>query len=255
MANDQRPGSTGKRPVTFKVGDLARRAGVSVRTLHHYEDIGLLVPSERTDAGHRLYGRADLERLARIMGLTRLGLSLEEARQCLTDARWSPLRLVEKHLERARSLLDEQRDLCDRLSQLRENLLAQGEDDAESFIETVEVMNMIESYYTKEQLEQLAQRRESLGEEGMRKAQQDWADLFAEARAEMERGTPPEAPAVQALAQRWQALVTAFTGGDPGIQQSLNRMYSEQPVQKIHPSFDPKLFEYMHRAIGASKRP
>jgi MerR family transcriptional regulator, thiopeptide resistance regulator len=255
MASDERTGRSRKQAVTFKVGDLARRAGVSVRTLHHYEDIGLLVPSERTDAGHRLYGRADLERLARIMGLTRLGLSLDETRQCLNDARWSPLRLVERHLERARAVLDEQRELCDRLTQLRESLLAQGEDDAESFIETVEVMNMIESYYTKEQLEQLAQRRESMGEEGMRKAQQDWTDLFADARAEMERGTPPDAPAVQALARRWQALVAAFTAGDPGIQQSLNRMYSEQPLQKIHPSFDPKLFEYMHRAITAGKAP
>ncbi len=240
---------------TFKVGELARRAGVSVRTLHHYEDIGILVPSERTDSGHRLYGRADLERLARIVALTRLGLSLEETRQCLEDPRFSPLRLVEKHLERARAVLDEQRDLCGRLAQLRENLLTQGEDDVASFIETVEVMNMIESYYTKEQLQQLADRRDALGEDGMRKAEQDWADLMAEAKAEMDRGTPPDAPAVQALARRWEALIGAFTGGDPGIARSLDRMYSEQPAQKIHPSFDPKLFEFMGKAMGRTSKP
>src|SRR5687768_5110462 len=134
-----------KGAVTFKVGELARRVGVSVRTLHHYEDIGILVPSERTDAGHRLYGRKDVERLARIVALTRLGLSLDETRRCLDDARWSPLRLVEQHLERARAVLDEQRELCDRLQHLRESLLSQGEDDVETFIRTVEVMNMIES--------------------------------------------------------------------------------------------------------------
>jgi DNA-binding transcriptional MerR regulator len=242
------------RQLTFKVGELARRAGVSVRTLHHYEDIGILAPAERTVSGHRLYGRRDLERLARIVGLTRLGLSLEEAARCLDDDRYSPLRLVEKHLERARSLLDEQRELCDRLAALREHLLAQGDDDVETFIETLEVMNMIERYYTKEQLEQLARRREALGEDGMKKAHQDWSDLFEEVKAEMGRGTPPEAPAVQELSRRWQALVAAFTGGDPGIQQSLNRMYSEQPVEKINPSFDRKLFDYMARAQAALKK-
>lgn len=244
-----------KRPVTFKVGELARRVGVSVRTLHHYEDIGILAPSERTPSGHRLYGRRDLERLARIVALTRLGLSLQEISKCLSDERWSPLRLVETHLERARAVLDEQRELCDRLQHLRENLLAQGDDDVESFIETVEVMNMIESYYTKEQLDSLAQRREAIGEEGMRKAEKDWSDLFAEVRTEMDQGTAPDAPAVQALARRWQALIASFTGGDPGIAGSLNRMYSEQPVEKIHPSFDPRLFEYMGKAMGAIKKP
>ena len=149
------------------------------------------MPSERTGAGHRLYGRDDVERLARIVALTRLGLSLDETRQCLDDARWSPLRLVEQHLERARAVLDEQQELCNRLQHLRESLLSQGEDDVETFIQTVEVMNVIESYYTKEQLQQLAERREALGEEGMRKAERDWADLFAELRVRWTKGPRP----------------------------------------------------------------
>ena len=252
---DQQTAARRNGAVTFKVGELARRVGVSVRTLHHYEDVGILVPSERTDAGHRLYGRDDVERLARIVALTRLGLSLDETRQCLDDARWSPLRLVEQHLERARAVLDEQQELCDRLQHLRESLLSQGEDDVETFIQTVEVMNMIESYYTKEQLQQLAERREALGEEGMRKAERDWADLFAELRVEMDKGTPPDAPAVQALVQRSEALIGAFTGGDPGIRQSLERLHTEQPPQKINPSFDPVLFEYFGKARAAHKGP
>ena len=87
----------------------------------------------------------------------------------------------------------------------------------------------------------------------MRKAEKDWADLFAEVKAEMDGGTAPDAPAVQALARRWEALIAGFTGGDPGIQQSLDRMYAEQPVQKIHPSFDPKLFEFMGKALGGRR--
>jgi DNA-binding transcriptional MerR regulator/uncharacterized glyoxalase superfamily protein PhnB len=71
-----------------KVGELAQASGVTVRALHHYEQIGLLVPSARTDAGHRLYSDADVERLYRISLLRRLGLPLAEVVQALDDPAW-----------------------------------------------------------------------------------------------------------------------------------------------------------------------
>ena len=240
-----------RREPPMKVGELARLAGVSVRTLHHYEEVGLLVPSARTDAGHRLYGRSDVGRLARIKGLTALGFSLEQARACLDDEAWSPLRLVEDHLARARESLEEQRALCERLERLRDDL-RRGGDDVDHFIETLEVMNMIERYYTQEQLDALARRREEIGEEAIADVEGRWQALFAEVKAELDRGTPPDAPAAQALARRWQELtretVAGFTGGDPGIEASLDRLYAEQPVQAIHPSFDPAVFAYVKAA-------
>jgi MerR family transcriptional regulator, thiopeptide resistance regulator len=239
------------RPALLKVGDLARLAGVSVRTLHHYEEIGLLVPTQRSDAGHRLYGRSDVARLARIRGLTALGFSLVEVRACLDDEAWSPLRLVEDHLARARESLEEQRAVCARLERLRDDLV-RGSDDVDHFIETVEVMNMIERYYTDEQRQALARRREELGDEAIKAVEDRWQELFTDVKAELDRATPPDAPAAQALARRWrdllQGTVAGFTGGDPGIKASLNRMYTEQPVQKIHPSLDPAVFAYMKKA-------
>jgi predicted transcriptional regulator len=59
--------SGGGETVGYSVGELARLAGVSVRTLHHYDHIGLLVPSERTAAGYRQYSAADVARLHRIL--------------------------------------------------------------------------------------------------------------------------------------------------------------------------------------------
>lgn len=60
------------------VGAVARELGVTVRTLHHYDEIGLLSPSERSPAGYRLYTRNDLERLASIVVYRRLGFALED---------------------------------------------------------------------------------------------------------------------------------------------------------------------------------
>lgn len=85
------------------VGSVARLAGTTVRTLHHYEAVGLLVPSARSDAGYRLYDDADLERLTRILYYRALGFSLDDIAAALAD----PTDLVD-HLRRQHRLLTEQ---------------------------------------------------------------------------------------------------------------------------------------------------
>ena len=64
----------------YSVGALAEIAGISVRTLHHYDEIGLLVPSHRTPAGYREYGDSDLERLQQILLYRELGFGLDDFR-------------------------------------------------------------------------------------------------------------------------------------------------------------------------------
>src|ERR1700756_6010136 len=78
----------GKR--LYRAKEFASRAGVSVRTLHHYDSLGLLAPTARTDAGYRLYGDADLERLEQILALRFVGLELEHIRKLL-DGSSQPL--------------------------------------------------------------------------------------------------------------------------------------------------------------------
>jgi MerR family transcriptional regulator, thiopeptide resistance regulator len=68
-----------------KVGEVAQAAGITVRTLHHYESIGLLIPKDRTTTGHRLYSDEEVERLYRITQLRRLGFSLGEVRRALDE--------------------------------------------------------------------------------------------------------------------------------------------------------------------------
>jgi DNA-binding transcriptional MerR regulator/uncharacterized glyoxalase superfamily protein PhnB len=74
---------------TRRVGELAAATGLTVRTLHHYESIGLLVASERSEAGHRRYSPADVERLYRICLLRRLGFALSEVGEALDDPAWN----------------------------------------------------------------------------------------------------------------------------------------------------------------------
>ena len=86
-----------KRASAYTVRQLANMAGVSVRTLHHYDHIGLLTPSARTAAGYRLYGTKDLLRLQQILLYRELDLPLEEIRRILDDPGFDPVRALAQH--------------------------------------------------------------------------------------------------------------------------------------------------------------
>src|SRR5260370_470389 len=78
------------RSEALTVGELARRTGLPVRTLHHYDAIGLVRPSLRTEPGHRLYTPADVARLQQVVSLRQLGFSLEEIGDCLGHPPFPP---------------------------------------------------------------------------------------------------------------------------------------------------------------------
>ncbi len=113
---------------------------------------------------------------------------------------------------------------------------------------------MFEKYYTPEQLDTIKKRAELLGEEQIRQGQAQWQELIEQVRAEMEKGTDPTSESVQVLAQRWMELVQQFTGGDPGIEQSLNMMYQQEGSEVAsRGAVDSAMSEYIGRAITLLK--
>jgi DNA-binding transcriptional MerR regulator len=240
---------------TWKVGELARRTGLTVRALHHYDEIGLLSPSHRTGAGHRLYSVDDLARLQQILSLRQLGFSLEEIRNCLGRPEFSPQRVLELHLSRLREQIDTQQRLCRRLEGLARGLNSAEGVSAEEFFQTMEMMIMYEKYFTPEQQDAIEARGRALGPEKIQAVEAEWPELIARVRAEMDRGTDPASEPVQQLARRWMELVAEFTGGDPGIQKSLNTMYRQEPAVQNKAGIDPAMFDYIGKAIAAIKGP
>jgi DNA-binding transcriptional MerR regulator len=93
----------------MKIGDLASRSGVSIRTLHHYDEIGLLSPSHRTEAGHRVYGRDEVVRLQQILSLRQVGFALEEIRDLLDSKGMGPRQAIELHIARLKEQAATQR--------------------------------------------------------------------------------------------------------------------------------------------------
>ncbi len=241
----------------LKVGELARRTGLTVRALHHYDEIGLLRPSLHTASGHRLYTAADVTRLQQVQSLRQLGFSLEEARACLDRRGFSPREVIELHAARLREQIARQKRLCERLDAIAACLRTAGGVSAEEFLQIIEEMTMIESYYTPEQLEQLRIRKEQIGDERIQQVQQEWPVLIAEVRAAMEKGIDPAAPEVVALAKRWMGLVNEFTGGDQEIERSAGRLWKEQGSQVVAnhgPEYDISgVYRYISQAMAILK--
>ncbi|MFQ5599611.1 MAG: MerR family transcriptional regulator [Candidatus Krumholzibacteriia bacterium] len=237
----------------MKVGDLAKQTGVSVRTLHYYDEIGLLKPSHHTQAGYRLYAEEDIARLQQIMSLRQLGFSLGEIRGCLDRPGASPLRMIELHIASLEEQIELQRELRDRLQAIAGALRATGKASAREFIRTIEVMNRMERYFTAEQLEGLKNRRLELGEERIRQAEADWKELLEQVRAEMGKGTDPASEPVTRLARRYRQLIQEFTGGNPEIEASLRAMYQQEPniASRFGYTHDPEMSAYLCKALAA----
>jgi MerR family transcriptional regulator, thiopeptide resistance regulator len=200
-----------------KVGELARRTGLTVRALHHYDAIGLLKPSLYSEAGHRLYAAGDVARLQRIVSLRQLGFSLDEIRDCLDRPDFAPLAVVELHVARLKERIERERSLCAGLEMVASLLRTVGEVSTDDLLRTIEAMTTMENLYTPDQMKQFEEIAKKVGPEEIQAVQDGWTALFAELRANP--NLDPASPEARALADRWDELQERTKRGYEGYPQ------------------------------------
>ena len=231
----------------IQVGELAKRAGITVRTLHHYEQTGVLLPSARSAAGYRLYNLADVQRLHMIQALAKAGLELAEIRDFLEQESLSLTELLDAQI----TLLDKQlrsiHTLRDRLVELRAGLLDDATPDLESWLQTLELMNMYDRWFSKEELQQLpfAVQKDALSA--------IWSGLVAEANALLEYHIPVTDERAKDLATRWMERLEQDTAGKPEFLTRLNEMHSVEPQMQVQTGITPEMTDYITRAFAESK--
>lgn len=147
------------------VGELSQQTGLTIRTLHYYDEIGLLKPSLRTEAGYRVYTAGDLGRLQQVLLLRELGFSLAEIRQCLDGQDFSPMEVIRLYIAGLQEHIELQKGLCASLEMTAAHLDTAGQINAEEFLRAIAAMIEMEKYRTFEQQEYLERHREHPREE------------------------------------------------------------------------------------------
>ncbi|MFE0630940.1 MerR family transcriptional regulator [Streptomyces sp. NPDC058864] len=218
----------------WSIGEVARATGTTIRTLRHYDEIGLLGASARTASGHRRYTGQDVRRLYRVRALRALGLPLDEIQRVLADTA-EDLGSIRDLLTAQLSALEAQAGRIQRLTAQLRGLLGRIEEtsmpDPEQFMTTLEMMSVFETHFTTEQQEQLAARRAGIGPEGVEAARTEWAGLVEALLSHAEAGTPVGDPEVADLVARWDALGSRFhAAGEDGeaTKAAARRLWDER---------------------------
>jgi len=139
----------------LKVGDLARRTGLTVRTLHHYDEIGLLTPSGRSEAGYRLYSQADVQRLHGIQTMRQMGLALSDIGNLLAGDGVAPERIIGQQIRALDQQIAQASELRARLTMLRDGLMAGAEPNMGNWLEALALMTTYGKYFSATELKQI----------------------------------------------------------------------------------------------------
>lgn len=223
--------------LSWTVSEVARLSGVTVRALHHYDEIGLLVPTGRSDTGYRIYGHGDLERLQQVLAYRRLGMSLDKISKILDDPDTDPL----EHLRSQHDLLLDRREELDRMICILEKTMEArklgiqmdpdelfglfGEQDPSQYAEEVEARWSDTDAYRE------STRRASAYSKA------DWQQMKVEAEdhgrrlvAAFEAGHAPGSTEAMDLAEEHRQHISRwFYRCSPAMHQSLGEMYVADP--------------------------
>lgn len=230
----------------LKIGELAKMTGLSIRTLHHYDSIGLLSPSARTPAGYRLYQHGDMDRLHRIMALRKFGLSLADIANALAGPDLPLNAIVAQQIAMLERQIAQASTLRSRLCSLQAQL-AQGQaPELAEWLTTMELMTMYDNYFSHEELQQLPLLSDAAVE-------QEWKELVARVRAVKDAGASPDDAQAQALATQWMVKLVRDTGAHPGLFARLNDMHAQEPSMQATTSIDADLMQFIIAAFNASR--
>ncbi len=241
--------------MAYSIGRVARMAGVSVRTLRHYHQIGLLRPSARTAAGYRQYGEADLLRLQQILFYRELDLPLAEIRRALDAPGFDEVAALSEHRRR----LQERGERLARLLVTIDHTISRLTEETE--------MKDEELYegFSKEQIERYKREAREMYDPKLveesekrvrRMSKAEWQAVKAEG-DEVTRGLAalmdrdPADPDVQALVARHHAWIERFYPAGAELYRGLGRLYAEHPeFRATYDRYAPGLADFLCAAMA-----
>lgn len=251
--------------MAYTVSELAELAGVSVRTLHHYDRTGLLVPGRRSRSGYRLYGDEELRRLQQILLFRELDFPLGEIRRILDRPGYDPAEALEAH----RGILREKGERIARLLDLLDRTIAQMRGETtmltdkelyEGFSEErIEAMKEeARRRWGRDRVDESHRRVAALGKEEFARIKAAGEALEARFAAAFRAGEAPGSERTREICRGWEAHIGNFYEPGPDILEGLGRLYAEPgPFRDRYEALAPGLADYLQEALAlyaASRR-
>jgi DNA-binding transcriptional MerR regulator len=247
--------------MSWTVGELARLAGVTVRTLHHYDRIGLLRPGARTAVGHRRYDGDDVDRLHQVLVYRALGFPLEEVATLLDDPDADPA----EHLRRQHRLLRERLEATSAMvAAVEKEMEARQMGTPLTPEERFEVFGdhdptryeaeAAERWGDGDEHAQSSRRTAAYGRDDWQQLQAEAADIEARLARALTDGVAADSPAAMDLAEEHrQHIGRWFYDCSPSVHAALGEMYVADPRFTAHyEQVAPGLAQFVSDAVRAN---
>lgn len=231
------------------VGRLAKIAGLTVRALHYYEQVGLLAPALRESNNYRVYSEADVKKLQQISILKSLGFSLENIKKHISDPKFALAKLLPMQIEQLRIKIQREEILLGKLKAMEYYGKNPSPLPMEGFFKIMNQLKNVTLDFSEEEWKVVKAQGKKLGDAHIRAVEAEWPELIKKVQGFIKDGVDPKNPRVAPLAKRWMELVKEFTGGhhlgsarggrpESGqmdvhkrIEQKVGNMYKEQNSQ------------------------
>lgn len=246
---------------TWPVGEVARLAGVTVRTLHHWDAIGLVSPETRSGTGYRLYTADDLALVHRVVVFRALGMPLADVASVVRgqSTATEQLRRQAEMLDAEIARLGRMRKSVERMQIMEETGMTITPAEAEEIFGDTWVPEYQEEARERwgdtEQWKQSTARTSRFSKEDWEEVKADTDALHAALGEAVRRGVDPASDEAAALAERHRASIDRFYDCTYAMQVCLARMYTrDERFTETYEAVAPGLTHWLVAAIGANAR-
>jgi DNA-binding transcriptional MerR regulator len=248
------------------VKEFAGLTKVTVRTLHYYDQIGLLHASGRTDSGYRLYTENDLLKLQQIMTLKFIGFSLMQIKNILARPQYAVQKSLQIQIQAVEEEIARLRKASKALRQAVQVLDAEGRIHWKKILKIMEVIQMSEEikknwarkFFTEAELKEFEEIGKKYTPAQMQDYQNKWTELIAEVQKNIH--ADPSSEVAQSLADRWKVLLDQGYGGHPQLLQKIGQANrasfktNEWPTPDGKAPFSPEIWDFIQKAVEARKQ-
>ena len=237
--------------MSWKIGEVIKKTGLTARALHFYEEQGLIGPISRTDAGHRIYKQSDLMRLQQIRSMRLLGVQIADMPSLLHDDTSKMIAQLKQQLQRLSSQRAVIQSFEDRTSKLLESLESEttSPESLDNFLfQTLESMIMYEKYFTQNDIDEMHSHGHS--ESDNLSTEEAWNQWIESMKSLIQSGATPQSDEVKKLMAHWDEMLDHMSGGDQTRRQAFNDLlHNEEAARRDH-GLDDNLFEFMGKAMA-----